>query len=52
MNSFAIAGLLLACSVSASAQKLDVKVVDRQDKKTPMTTQPSTTMSRSENPSR
>ncbi len=26
------AGLFLACIASASAQKLDVKIVDRQDK--------------------
>lgn len=30
----AIAGLILACAASASAQKLDVKVVDRQDSAT------------------
>jgi hypothetical protein len=28
----AIAGLILVCAASASAQKLDVKIVDRQDK--------------------
>jgi len=28
----AIAGLILMCAASASAQKLDVKIVDRQDK--------------------
>jgi hypothetical protein len=28
----AIVGLILACAPSASAQKLDVKIVDRQDK--------------------
>ena len=27
-----IAGLVLACAASASAQKLDVKIIDRQDK--------------------
>jgi hypothetical protein len=29
---FAIAGVFLMCSASAFAQKLDVKIVDRQDK--------------------
>lgn len=28
----ALAGLILICAASASAQKLDVKIVDRQDK--------------------
>jgi hypothetical protein len=28
----AVAGLILACATSASAQKLDVKIIDRQDK--------------------
>lgn len=28
----AVAGLILVCAGSASAQKLDVKIVDRQDK--------------------
>ena len=28
----AVAGLILVCAASASAQKLDVKIVDRQDK--------------------
>jgi hypothetical protein len=28
----ALAGLILVCAASASAQKMDVKVVDRQDK--------------------
>jgi hypothetical protein len=31
---FAIAGLILACASTASAQKLDVKIVDRQDSAT------------------
>jgi hypothetical protein len=30
----AIAGMLLTCACSVSAQKLDVKVVDRQDSET------------------
>jgi hypothetical protein len=29
-----IAGLVLVCAVSASAQKLDVKIVERQDNET------------------
>jgi hypothetical protein len=28
----AVAGLILVCATSASAQKLDVKIIDRQDK--------------------
>jgi hypothetical protein len=32
MVSPAIVGLILACIASASAQKLDVKIIDRQDK--------------------
>jgi hypothetical protein len=28
----AVAGLILACAASASAQKLNVKIIDRQDK--------------------
>jgi hypothetical protein len=28
----AVAGLILVCAASASAQKLDVKIIDRQDK--------------------
>jgi len=28
----AVAGLILACSIPAFAQKLDVKIIDRQDK--------------------
>ncbi len=27
-----VAGLILVCAASASVQKLDVKIVDRQDK--------------------
>jgi hypothetical protein len=48
----AVAGLILVCATSASAQKLDVKIIDRQDKKMSMTTLRSTTMLRLENPSR
>jgi hypothetical protein len=28
----AVAGLILVCATSASAQRLDVKIIDRQDK--------------------
>ena len=28
----AVAGLILVCAASASAQRLDVKIIDRQDK--------------------
>lgn len=37
MRQLAILGLTLACAASASAQKLDVKIVDRQDNETEYT---------------
>jgi hypothetical protein len=37
MKRLPIVGLTLACAASASAQKLDVKIIDRQDNQTEYT---------------